>query len=158
MRIATLPGPCPGLWLALSPSLALVRFGLKNYSLTRAGGWPTFTKPQLRLPHPSRFSKGEHHGRWARGPLKPSFGLSGNLPISFITSARCPASLTLFLCHARIIPDRGSEACARLQRRQALPNSRFKIRAGNKCSLTFWILPSRLDKLIGTKRGPSNKK
>src|SRR6267143_1345185 len=68
------------------------------------------------------------------GPLKPSFGLSGNLPISFITSALCPASLTLFLCHARIIPDRGSEACARLQRRQALPNSRFKIRAGNKCS------------------------
>src|SRR5271163_2010943 len=24
------------------------------------GGWPTFAPPRTRLPHPSRFSKGEH--------------------------------------------------------------------------------------------------
>jgi len=42
--------------------------------------------------------------------------------------------------------------------RQALPNSRFKIRAGNKCSLTFWILPSGLDKTDRDETGPNNKK
>src|ERR1700693_126081 len=28
------------------------------------GGWPTFAIAPPWLPHPSRFSKGEHHGRW----------------------------------------------------------------------------------------------
>src|SRR5271156_2920180 len=26
----------------------------------KSGGWPTFTPPRTRLPHPSRLSKGEH--------------------------------------------------------------------------------------------------
>src|SRR5271168_1326015 len=29
-------------------------------SILPSGGWPTFTPPRTRLPHPSRFSKGEH--------------------------------------------------------------------------------------------------
>ena len=29
-----------------------------------AGGWSTLASPLPRLPHPSRFSKGEHYGRW----------------------------------------------------------------------------------------------
>jgi hypothetical protein len=30
------------------------------------GGWPTFASPRLRLPQPSRLSKGGHLGEWRR--------------------------------------------------------------------------------------------
>jgi len=33
------------------------------------GGWLTFALPRLRLPHPSRFSKGGYLGRWYQGIL-----------------------------------------------------------------------------------------
>jgi hypothetical protein len=41
---------------------------------------------------------------------------------------------------------------------QTLPNSPFKICAGNKRSLTFSIPRAGLDKLIVTKRGKNNRK
>jgi TolB-like protein/DNA-binding winged helix-turn-helix (wHTH) protein/Flp pilus assembly protein TadD len=43
----------------------LVRqMGLETPRLSDEGGWPAIAPPQLRLPHPSRFSKGEHYGGW----------------------------------------------------------------------------------------------
>lgn len=37
------------------------------FTAVGVGGWPTFTSTRLRLPHPSRFSKGGYHGRWYQG-------------------------------------------------------------------------------------------
>ena len=46
--------------VTLHPSAALLP-GVQPLEGSQPGGWPTFA-PQWRLPHPSRFSKGEHHG------------------------------------------------------------------------------------------------
>jgi hypothetical protein len=62
------------------------------------GGWHTLAPPQSRLPHPSRFSKGEHHG--LQHPRT-------SIPCSFVQTAalhaiREQAQLTPSLLRPRI--------------------------------------------------------
>jgi hypothetical protein len=62
----------------------------------RAGGWPTCAAPQTRLPHPSRFSKGEHHGRWHQATfLTPSLSEGWESTVACSAGLAPPIAATL---------------------------------------------------------------
>jgi len=72
------------------------------------GGWPIFAPAQTRLPHPSWFSKGEHHGRWHQETiLTPSSAFWA----WFTSTGRNPS------------PSAPQTTSTRLQRRVRVPHS-----------------------------------